>query len=146
MTRMGARPVSTVARVAMLLGAVSLLSCVAQARAQGVAPNVVLPTVRPRTNLQIVGTMQVPWSVSLHPATNYVAIGQCLPMYIDLLDASGKDIPRNPLGQRVTLADFDWSASGNAAVGKYDGANAWAVCACPAAAVGSTIHVMATYP
>jgi hypothetical protein len=146
MTRMGARPVSTVARVAMLLGAVSLLSCVAQARAQGVAPNVVLPTVRPRTNLQIVGTMQVPWSVSLHPATNYVAIGQCLPMYIDLLDASGKDIPRNPLGQRVSIADFDWSATGNAAVGKYDGPNAWAVCACPAAAVGSTIHVMATYP
>ena len=90
--------------------------------------------------------MQVPWTVSIHPATNYVAIGQCLPVYIDLLDASGKDIPRNPTGQRVSIADFDWSASGNAAVGKYNGPNAWAVCACPAAAVGSTIHVMAKYP
>ena len=135
-----------VARGAALLAA-SFLVCVAPLRAQGVGPNVVLPTIRPRTNLQIVGGgMQVPWTVSIHPATNYVAIGQCLPVYIDLLDASGKDIPRGPSGMRVSLADFDWTASGNAAVGKYDGPNAWAVCACPAAAVGSTIHVMATYP
>ena len=123
-----------------------LLVCAATARAQGVGPNVVLPATRPRTNLQIMGTMQVPWSVSIHPATNYVAIGQCLPVYIDLLDALGKDIPRNPTGNRVSIADFDWTATGNAAIGKYDGPNAWAVCACPAAAVGSTIHVMATYP
>jgi hypothetical protein len=151
MTNMGSRSVRNavrnIARMAMLLAAVSLVLCVAPARAQGVGPNVVLPTTRPRTNLQIVGGgMQVPWQVSLHPATNYVAIGQCLPLYIDLLDASGKDIPRNPSGGRVTIADFDWTASGNAAVGKYDGPNSWAVCACPAAAVGSTIHVMATYP
>jgi hypothetical protein len=119
-------------RALMLLAAVSFVMCVAPARAQGVGPGVVLPTARPHTSLQIVGTMQVPWSVSIHPATNYVAIGQCLPVYIDLLDASGKDIPRNPSGQRVSIADFDWTASGNAAVGKYDGPNAWAVCACPA--------------
>jgi hypothetical protein len=151
MTNMGSRSVRgelrNVARMAMLLAAVSLVLCVAPARAQGVGPNVVLPTTRPRTNLQIVGGgMKVPWQVSLRPATNYVAIGQCLPLYIDLLDASGKDIPRNPNGGRVTIADFDWTASGNAAVGKYDGPNWWGVCACPAAAVGSTIHVMATYP
>lgn len=147
MMHMGWRSASNAARTAMLLAAASLVLCVAPVRAQGVGPTVVLPTTRPRTNLQVVGGgMQVPWQVSLRPPTNYVAIGQCLPMYIDLLDASGKDIPRNPIGQRVTIADFDWSASGNAAVGKYDGPNAWAVCACPAAAVGSTIHVMATYP
>jgi hypothetical protein len=128
------------------LATMMLLVCAATARAQGVGPNIVIPATRPRTNLQIMGTMQVPWSVSIHPATNYVAIGQCLPVYIDLLDASGKDIPRNPTGSRVSIADFDWTATGNAAVGKYDGPNAWAVCACPAAAVGSTIHVMATYP
>lgn len=101
---------------------------------------------RPHTSIQPLGSLQVPWTVSIHPATNYVAIGQCLLVYIDLLDASGKDIPRNPIGQRVGMADFDWTATGNAAVGKYDGPNAWAVCACPAAAIGSTIHVMATYP
>lgn len=140
------RPARIVVCTAMLLAAASFVVCAAPVRAQGVGPNVVLPTARPHTNLQIVGTMQVPWSVSIHPATNYVAIGQCLAVYIDLLDASGKDIPRNPAGQRVSIADFDWTATGNAAVGKYDGPNAWAVCACPAAAVGSTIHVMATYP
>ena len=144
---MSPRSVSNAARTAMLLAVVSLVLSVAPARAQGVGPNVVLPTTRPRTNLQIVGGgMQVPWQVSLHPATNYVAIGQCLTLYIDLIDASGKDIPRNPSGQRVSIADFDWTASGNAAVGKYNGPSAWAVCACPAAVVGSTIHVMATYP
>jgi hypothetical protein len=136
-----------IARGAALLSAVSLFVGVVPLHAQGVGPNVVLPTIRPRTNLQIVGGgMQVPWTVSIHPATNYVAIGQCMAVYIDLLDATGKDVPRNPTGMRVGVADFDWSASGNAAVGKYDGPNAWAVCACPAAAVGSTIHVMATYP
>ena len=32
------------------------------------------------------------------------------------LDASGKDVPRNPVGSRVSIADFDWTATGNAAV------------------------------
>ena len=124
-----------------LIAPLSLVMSAAPSRAQ-----TVLPTVRPHTSLEILGTKQVPWSVAIRPATNYVAIGQCLPMYIDLLDATGKDIPRNPMGWRVSIADFDWTATGNAAVGKYDGPNAWAVCACPAAAVGSTVHVMATYP
>ena len=44
--------------------------------------------------------------------------------YIELLDASGKDVPRNPTGMRVSLADFDWTATGNAAVGKYSGPTA----------------------
>lgn len=129
--------------MATLLAAASFALGGASAAAQGTAA--VIPP-RPHTSLQVMGTMQVPWSVSIQPATNYVAIGQCLPVYIDLFDALAKDIPRNSLGQRVTLADFDWTATGNAAVGKYSGPNAWAVCACPAAAVGSTIHVMATYP
>ena len=116
--------------------------CTAPVRAQGGGATV----PNPQTSLEVLGSMRVPWSVSIHPATNYVAIGQCLAVYIDLLDATGKDVARNPIGQVVSLADFDWSATGNAAVGKYDGPNAWAVCACPAAVVGSTIHVMATYP
>ena len=135
-----------VARAAALLAAASLLVCVAPVRAQGVGPNVVIPNTRPHTSLQIMGTMQVPWTVAIHPSGNSIAIGNCQAVYIDLFDPRAKDVPRNPTGQRVSIADFDWTATGNAAVGKYEGPNAWKVCACPAAAVGSTIHVMATYP
>jgi hypothetical protein len=102
--------------------------------------------IRPPTSILPLGGMQVPWTVSIQPATNFVPIGNCLAVYIDLFDAAKKDIPRNPTGQRVSIADFDWTATGNAAVGKYNGPNSWSVCACPGAAVGSTVHVMATYP
>jgi hypothetical protein len=142
----GLRVTRDIARGAALLAAASLLVCVAQLRAQGVGPNVVIPNTRPHTSLQVLGTMQMPWTVAIHPSANSVAIGNCQAVYIDLFDAATKDIPRNPTGQRVSIADFDWTATGNAAVGKYDGPNAWKVCACPAAAIGSTIHVMATYP
>ncbi|MDQ2765660.1 MAG: hypothetical protein M3Y30_00770, partial [Gemmatimonadota bacterium] len=133
-------------RAATLLAAASLLVCVAPVRAQGVGPNVVIPNTRPHTSLQIMGSMQVPWTVDIRPSANSVAIGNCQAVYIDLFDPRSKDIPRNPSGQRVSIADFDWTATGNAAVGKYDGPNAWRVCACPGAVIGSTVHVMATYP
>jgi hypothetical protein len=135
-----------VARGAALLVAASLLVCVAPVRAQGVGPNVVIPNTRPHTSLQIMGSMQVPWTVEIHPSANSVAIGNCQGIYIDLFDPKTKDVPRSPTGQRVSIADFDWTATGNLAVGKYDGPNAWKVCACPGAVIGSTIHVMATYP
>ncbi len=106
----------------------------------------VAPPARPQTTLQSFGAKQVPWKVAIRPSSNTVAIGGCQAVYIDLFDETAKDIPRNSMGNRVTLADFDWTATGNAAVGKYSGPNSWAVCACPAAVVGSTIHVMATYP
>ncbi|HEV7704977.1 MAG TPA: hypothetical protein VGO46_11830, partial [Gemmatimonadaceae bacterium] len=83
------------ARSATLLAAVSLVLCVAPARAQGVGPNVVIPNTRPHTSLQIVGSMQVPWSVEIHPSANSVAIGNCQAVYIDLFDPKTKDIPRN---------------------------------------------------
>lgn len=120
----------------------------APAQSGGAPPTqgAVVSSVRPPTSIQALGEMQVPWTVSIRPATNFAPIGNCVAVYIDLFDAAKKDIPRNPIGQRVSIADFDWTATGNAAVGKYNGPNAWTVCPCPAAAVGSTIHVMATYP
>ena len=101
------------------------------------------------TSVESTGEKKVPWTVEIQPSANTVAIGNCQLVYIGLTDETGKDRPRRPGGQRVGLADFDWSAAGeqpNSAVGNYDGPNAWSVCACPGAVVGSLVTITATYP
>ena len=101
------------------------------------------------TTVESTGEQKVPWKVSIRPSAKSVAIGSCQLVYIDLLDESGKDIPRRPDGYRVSLADFDWtatSAQAGAVVGVYNGANAWSACACQSAVDGSAITLTATYP
>ena len=101
------------------------------------------------TAVESLGEKTVPWTVAISPSATTVAVGNCQLVYIDLTDETGKDRPRRPGGMRVSLADFDWSASGEqpgAAVGKYDGPNSWSVCACQGAVVGSLITITATYP
>ncbi|MCY7380642.1 MAG: hypothetical protein LH467_15045, partial [Gemmatimonadaceae bacterium] len=105
--------------------------------------------LKPLTTLQSLGGAKLPWLVAINPSANSVAIGSCQAVYIDLKDEFGKETPRNPTGMRVSMQDFDWTASGGqgtAAVGVYNGASAWSVCACQAAAPGATINVMAVYP
>ncbi|MEO6210324.1 MAG: hypothetical protein ABIQ10_09395, partial [Gemmatimonadaceae bacterium] len=104
---------------------------------------------RPITTIEIVRGETIPFSVEVFPSANFVRIGTCQAVYIDLHDASTKDVPRNSLGSRIGMPDFDWKATGkraDAAVGAYDGPNAWKVCACQAAVVGTTINITATYP
>ena len=101
------------------------------------------------TTVESLGEGKVPWTVAIAPSANTVAVGNCQLVYIELTDETGKDRPRRPGGMRVGLADFDWTATGeqpNAAVGIYDGPNAWSVCACQGAVVGSSITITATYP
>ena len=89
------------------------------------------------------------WKVSLQPATNPLPIGSCGAVYLTVKDAIGKNAARNPKGQLVGLADFDLTVTatnGNDAVGKYDNANNFAVCACPSGTVGEVATVTATYP
>ncbi|MEO7104659.1 MAG: hypothetical protein ABI311_14760 [Gemmatimonadaceae bacterium] len=136
---------------ATIAAAFMTLSGATPARAQvtGVNTGVVVPNQKPRTNMQVLGALQMPWQVAINPSANSVAIGSCQAVYIDLKDQAGKDTPRKPNGWRVDMADFDWTATeptGAAAVGVYHGANSWTVCACQAAVVGTTIKVMATYP
>jgi hypothetical protein len=101
------------------------------------------------TTVESLGEQKVPWTVAIRPSSQSVAIGSCQLVYIDLRDETGKDIPRRPDGMRVSIADFDWTATGaqpGAAVGVYSGANAWSACACQSAVAGSSITIAATYP
>ena len=90
-----------------------------------------------------------PWAVRLVPRNLPFRDGQCAPISIELLDASGKDTPRAPNGWRVSMADFDMNvttATGAAVVGQYSGASVWAACACPGVVPGTVATITATYP
>jgi microsomal dipeptidase-like Zn-dependent dipeptidase len=89
---------------------------------------------------------QSPWTLTIRPSTPTLQTGVCTPIRLELLDAGGRESPRNPNGVRVSIADFDWSvAAGGKVVGRYDGASAWSACACPASA-GVSATITATYP
>ncbi len=91
---------------------------------------------------------QVPWNLTIKPSASPLVVGVCTPVRLELFDASGKDAPRNPTGNRISIADFDMSvaaATAGAVVGRYDGASAWSACPCPGAA-GAMATVTATYP
>ena len=92
---------------------------------------------------------QVPWTVTLTPTVNPLAIGGCGPVAMTLTDSTGRNVPRNPLGQRVSIADFDMSVTSTgprAVAGEYNGPSIWSACACQAATVGSSATITATYP
>jgi hypothetical protein len=89
------------------------------------------------------------FSAVLSMTRTAVGVGECNPITLKLEDVSGKDWPRGPNGMRVSMADFDLSVTApvaRAAVGKYDGPNSFAVCACPKAPAGTVATVTATYP
>jgi hypothetical protein len=90
-----------------------------------------------------------PWAVTVKPTMNPLPIGTCGAVWVTLLDASGKDTPRSPTGQYITIADFDLSVRSKnplAVVGKYSGASSYSVCACQHAKAGDSATVTATYP
>jgi hypothetical protein len=90
-----------------------------------------------------------PFLATVSMTRKVLAVGECSAVSLDLKDASGKGWPRGPNGASVSMADFDLSVSApaeRAAVGKYDGATSFAVCACPKAPVGTVATVTATYP
>jgi microsomal dipeptidase-like Zn-dependent dipeptidase len=88
---------------------------------------------------------QSPWTLTIRPAAPSLTTGVCTPVRLELLDASGRDSPRNPSGMRVSIADFDMSIAGTGVVGRYDGPAAWSACGCPASAGGSAT-ITAVYP
>lgn len=90
-----------------------------------------------------------PWIVKLVPHNLPFRVGQCAPVSIELLDASGRDTPRAPNGWRVSIADFDMTvvtASGASVVGQYNGASNWSACVCPDVPPGTVATITATYP
>lgn len=91
---------------------------------------------------------QGPWTVALTHTMNPLPAGFCAALQVTLFDPVTKEVPRNPLGYRVSMADFDiavTSTSGNAAVAQQLDASHWSACACQGGA-GSVATVTATYP
>ena len=136
--------------------AVSVTLSVATVNAQTTRPARPLPGVR-ATPRPAIGTpasatallAAAPWTVTLVPRNMPFRVGQCTPISVELLDASGKDKPRAPNGWRVSIADFDMNVSSApraALVAQGDGASSWAACACPGVALGTVATITATYP
>jgi hypothetical protein len=96
-----------------------------------------------------VAQAQGPWTVSITPTVNPLAIGGCGPVRLALMDPATRDWPRNASGNYVSLADFDLSVTGvdrAGVAGEYNGPSVWSACACQGATVGSTATITATYP
>lgn len=90
-----------------------------------------------------------PWTVTLSPQVLPLRAGTCDVVSVGVLDASGKEVPKTPQGQRVTIADFDMSAAGSSdktIYGEYSGANYWSVCSCKTTRPGTIARITATYP
>jgi len=90
---------------------------------------------------------QGPWDVAL--TVDPLPIGSCGRIDLNLFDPATKETPRNPLGLRVTLADFDIAVTtpdGISAAAQWtDASTAWA-CGCQGATPGTVATVTATYP
>lgn len=92
---------------------------------------------------------QAPWDVALTPTMNPLPVGACAAVQLTLLDRSSRDVPRNPLGQRVTIADFDVtviSPDGTSAAAHQIDAYHVSACGCQRATPGTTATITATYP
>lgn len=89
------------------------------------------------------------WLITVQPSVSALVIGGCSAVSLTIRDSTGKDTPRNPLGGRISLTDFDMSATtanGADVVGKYDGASWFAACACQTGTVGEAATITARYP
>jgi type VI protein secretion system component Hcp len=87
-----------------------------------------------------------PWDASLS-SIQQLGNGECRPVSIYLKDSTGKDWPRRPDGRRVSIGDFDMTASPvETGVGMYNGPESFSVCACQGAVAAAAITVTAKYP
>jgi hypothetical protein len=87
-----------------------------------------------------------PWTVTVTPTMNPLPIGLCGAVHLAVIDPATRDAPRNPLGDRVTMADFDMTVTGASVAGYRIDATHFAVCACQGGAAGGSATVTATYP
>jgi len=91
---------------------------------------------------------QSPWTVTVTPTLNPLAIGFCGAIQLTVADERG-EVPRNLSGARVTIADFDIAVTSpdrtSVAAQRLD-ASHWSACACQGAVAGTAGTVTATYP
>jgi hypothetical protein len=106
----------------------------------------VLTTILAVFAIAVHAEAQSPWTVTLTPTLNPLPIGFCAAIQLRVLDATGRDAPRNSAGARVTISDFDITISGTGVVANRIDASHWESCACQGAPVGSMATVTANYP
>jgi microsomal dipeptidase-like Zn-dependent dipeptidase len=93
------------------------------------------------------------WVVTLTPSP-VVPIGQCNAVQLTIRDPATKDVPRDPTGNRVTIADFDMTITppaGASVAGQWLDAYHFYTCPCQPPAgqtpsIGAVATVTATYP
>jgi hypothetical protein len=86
------------------------------------------------------------WTVTVTPTLSPLPIGLCGAVHLTLMDPVTKDVPRNPQGYRITMADFDLTVSGAAIAGHQIDATHFETCGCQTGATGTTATVTAKYP
>jgi hypothetical protein len=86
------------------------------------------------------------WQITLTPTLSPLPIGLCGAVHLTVMDPVTKDVPRDPQGYRITMADFDLSVSGTAVAGHQIDATHFETCGCQAGAVGTTATITAKYP
>ena len=96
--------------------------------------------------IPIAAWAQGPITVTVTPTLNPLPIGLCGAVQLSVVDPATRDMPRNALGARVTIADFDMTVAGASVVGYQIDASHFAACACQGGTAGSTATVTATYP
>ena len=91
---------------------------------------------------------QSPWTVTVTPTLNPLPVGFCGALHLTVFEGLTQEAPRNPLGFRVTLADFDIAVStpGQTVVARKIDVSHWETCACQGAGVGTVATVTASYP
>lgn len=85
------------------------------------------------------------WTVTIVTASS-IPIGQCSAVGLEIRDVETRDVPRNPNGDRVTVADFDVTMSAETVAPEYLDAYHVRACVCQGATVGSSATVTAVYP
>ena len=98
--------------------------------------------------LTIAATADAQWAVTVKPTLDPLPAGFCAAVHLTVTDPVLKDIPRNPQGYRVTMADFDMAVTSpnGTAVGQQIDASHWNACSCQGASAGTVATVTATYP
>lgn len=89
------------------------------------------------------------WNLVLTPSMDPLPVGFCSAIHLTVQDSTVRDVPRNSLGNRVTIADFDiavTSPDGLSAMAQQIDAHHWLACACQGATPGTVATVTATYP
>jgi hypothetical protein len=97
-------------------------------------------------SIPAIGGAQAAWTVAVTPTMDPLPVGFCAAIQLTVLDPAVTDVPRSPLGSRVTIADFDIAVTGNSVVANRIDATHWESCACQGATPGATATVTATYP